>query len=208
MGVTCVAASEARRRNRYPGGRATYGNLAYAEPAARPLERDGREALRPRPKTRPRERAVARPKVRVREAGAVSPFAVVGFLAVAVFAVLLMFSTVQVTMLGDQIVALEGDLSDLQAEEKQLRAQYELAYDMNTVEEKAKAAGMVKPQASQIYTLDLSEEDSVVHYEEDQESDSFLDAVTGILEEGTRLVKDGESGGETAAEAPEVQEQQ
>ena len=199
--MTCVAASEARRRNRYPGGRATYGNLAYAGPAGRPLERDGREALRPRPKTRPRERAVARPKVRVREAGQVSIFAVVGFLAGAVFAVLLMFSTVQVTMLGDQIVALEGDLSDLQA-------QYELAYDMNTVEEKAKAAGMVKPQASQIYTLDLSEEDSVVHYEEDQESDSFLDAVTGILEEGTRLVKDGESGGETAAEAPEVQEQQ
>ena len=180
-----MATSGTRRRSRYSGSRPTYGNLAYAEPAVRPLEH-GAEVLRPRPKVRPRERAAVRPKVRVREAGQGSIFAVIGFLAVGVFAVLFMLSTIQLTIVSDQIVALEGELSGLQAEEKQLRAQYELAYDMNTVEEKAKAAGMVKPQASQIYTLDISEEDSVIHYNQEEESGdtSFLDAAADILEAG------------------------
>ena len=180
-----MATMQARRRDRYSGSRQTYGNLAYAEPAVRPLEH-GAEVLRPQPKVRPRERAAVRPKVRVREAGQVSVFAVVGFLAVGIFAILLMLSTVQLTVVSDQIVSLKEDLSTLQAEEKQLRAQYELAYDMNTVEEKAKAAGMVKPQASQIYTLDLSEGDNVIHYDEEQASGqrSFLDAVEDLLDAG------------------------
>ena len=69
-------------------------------------------------------------------------------------------------------------------------AQYELAYDLSAIEEAVTSDGsMVKPQASQIYTLDLSEEDSVVRY--DQESaaagvagsflDTALDFVDGLL---------------------------
>ena len=96
-----MASAAARRKSRYAHPRGTYGNLAYAQPAARPLERGGSEVLRPQPKVRPRERALTRPKVRVREAGQISVFAVVGFLAVGVFAVLLMLSTVQLTMVSD-----------------------------------------------------------------------------------------------------------
>ena len=190
-----MAEIQARRHGRYSGGRSTYGNLAYAQSAVRPLEH-GAEVLRPQPKVRPRERAAVRPKVRVREAGQVSVFAVLGFLAVGVFAVLLMLSTVQLTIIGDEIVSLKADLSNLQAEEKQLRAQYELAYDMNSVEEKAKAAGMVKPQSSQIYTLDLSEEDSVIHYgaEQEAEQSSFLDAIMEVLDAGRAALSSQEAG--------------
>lgn len=161
-----MASAAARKRSRYAQPRGTYGNLAYAQPAARPLERGGAEVLRPQPKVRPRERAIARPKVQVREAGQVSIFAVVGFLAVGVFAVLLMLSTVQLTMVSDDVISLKSQLDTLQTEQAKLMTQYELAYDLSTIEEKVTSNGsMVKPQPGQIYTLDLTEEDSVVHFE-------------------------------------------
>ena len=76
-------ATAVRRRNIRYSKYDTVPYEAYDGSAARQLERE--EVLQPRPVVRPRERAVVRPRVRVREAGAVSPFAVVGFLAVGVF---------------------------------------------------------------------------------------------------------------------------
>lgn len=149
----------------------------YDGSAARQLEQE--EVLRPRPLVRPRERAVVRPKVRVREAGIVSPFAVVGFLAVLVFAVLLLFSYVQLAVISDQVVSLRSDLTGLKTEEAKLRAQYELAFDLAEIEETLTANGtMVKPQSSQIIYLDLSEPDSVVFFDEEEES-----ALDGLLEQ-------------------------
>lgn len=178
-----MASAAARRKSRYDHPRGTYGNLAYAQPATRPLERGGAEVLRPQPKVRPRERALTRPKVRVREAGQISVFAVVGFLAVGVFAVLLMLSTVQLTMVSDEVVSLRSELSDLQSEEAKLMAQYELAFDPSTIEEKVTADGsMVKPAAGQIYTLDLSEADSVVHYDQESTGMGFLATVQGMID--------------------------
>lgn len=184
-----MAAAATRRKPGYAQPRGTYGNLAYAQPAARPAERGGAEILRPRPKTRPRERAITRPKVQVREAGQVSIFAVVGFLAVAVFAVLLMLSTVQLTVVNDEVVALKGQLSALHTEQAKLMTQYELSYDLSAIEQKVTANGsMVKPQAGQLYTLDLSEEDSVVHYEKEsaaaETAGSLLDTVRDLLDGG------------------------
>ena len=178
-----MASAAARRKDRYAQPRGTYGNLAYAQPAARPLERGGSEILRPQPKVRPRERALTRPKVRVREAGQISVFAVAGFLAVGVFAVLLMLSAVQLTMVSDEVISLRSRLSDLQSEEAKLMAQYELAFDPSAIEEKVTADGsMVKPQAGQIYTLDLSEADSVVYYGQDRTGSDFLSAVREMID--------------------------
>ena len=178
-----MASATAQRRNRTAQPRGTYGNLAYAQPAARPLERGGGQVLRPQPKVRPRERALTRPKVQVREAGQISVFAVAGFLAVGVFAVLLMLSTVQLTMVSDEVVSLRGQLSDLQSEGAKLMAQYELAFDPSTIEDRVTADGsMVKPAAGQIYTLDLSEDDSVVYYDQAQEDHGILDAARGMID--------------------------
>ena len=166
-----MASATARRKSRFDQPRGTYGNLAYAQPAARPLEQDGAEILRPRP------------KVRVREAGEVSPFAVVGFLTVAVFAVLLMLSHVRLTMVSDEVVSLRDQLSDLQSEEAKLMAEYELTFDPSAIEERVLSDGsMVKPTADQIYTLDLSEDDNVVHYDQDAQGTGFLDAVGEIVD--------------------------
>lgn len=182
-----MASALARKKTKYAQPRGTYGNLAYAQPDVRPMTRGGSEVLRPRPKARPKERAIARPKVRVREAGQVSVFAVVGFLAVGVFAVLLMLATVQLTMISDDVVSLKNQLSSLQSEEAKLMAQYELAYDLGAIEEQVTSNGsMVKPQAGQIYTLDLSEEDNVIHYEKDsaaaETAESFLDTLKSLVD--------------------------
>ena len=158
---------------------------AYDGSAARQLS--GSEVLQPRPLVRPKERAVVRPKVRVREAGAVSPFAVVGFLAVGVFAILLLFSYVNLTMISQQVVDLKSEMTELRTEEAKLRAQYELAYDLETIESEMTANGtMVKPQNGQTIYVDLSEPDSVVLYDQEdgaQSSGGFLDTVQSIVTE-------------------------
>lgn len=170
-------ATAVRRRNIRYSKYDTVPYEAYDGSAARQLERE--EVLQPRPVVRPRERAVVRPRVRVREAGAVSPFAVVGFLAVGVFAVLLLFSYARLMTISQQVVALNSEMTTLQSEEAKLRAQYELAFDLAEIEETLTANGtMVKPQSSQIIYLDLSEPDSVVFFDEEEES-----ALGGLLEQ-------------------------
>lgn len=182
-----MASTAARRKVRYSGGGGTYGSLAYAEPAVHPMGGAGSEVLLPRPRVRPRERVAVRPKVRVREAGQVSVFAVVGFLAVGVFAVLLMLSMVRLATVGDEVVSLKSSLTALQTDQKKLLAQYELAYDLSAIEQKVTANGsMVKPQAGQIDTLDLSEADSVVRYDQkdapEQEATGLPQRLQGLAE--------------------------
>lgn len=150
-------------------GYSTYGSVAYAPgydgTAARRLERE--EVLRPLPKERPQVRVHTRPHVRVREQGKVSVFAVVGFLAVGLFAALVLMSYVRLTVMSSEAASLRSELSGLKTEESKLQAQYELAYDIKSIEEKVTADGrMVKPQSGQIYTVDLSEPDSVRRYDE------------------------------------------
>lgn len=174
-------ASAAVRKNRYNNPRATYGSVAYdldySGGAIR--KRQGEEALRERPMVRPRERAAVRPKVRVREAGHVSLFAVVGFLAVGVFSVLLILSYIQLTSLSDDIAGLKSQISTLETQETKLRTQYELAFDLSSIETKVTSNGsMVKPQSGQILYLDLSEPDSVVRFEKGEQP---LAGVTGAL---------------------------
>ena len=72
------------RRRRY----STYGSVAYqpqydGSAARQPARRETPQPQR-RPRVQPRERVAARPSVEVREQGAVSLFAIVGFMAVAV----------------------------------------------------------------------------------------------------------------------------
>lgn len=164
-----MAVEKARRKTKYQ----TYGNvaydLAYVQPAARPHERGGSEVLRPQPKARPRQKTVARPKVRVREQGSVSLFAVVGFLAVGVFAALVLMSYVQLTVASDQVVSLNTQLESLKTEQAKLMTQYERAFDLSGVEAQVLADGsMTKPQSGQIVVLDMSEPDTVVHYQQEE----------------------------------------
>ena len=173
-------ATAVKRRSRYTNySRVPYD--AYDGSAARQLQRE--EVLRPRP----RERAVVRPRVRVREAGLVSPFAVVGFLAVGVFAVLLLFSYVQLTTISQQVVELRSEMTALQSEEAKLRTAYELSYDLSSIEETMTASGaMVRPQNGQVVYVDLSEPDTVTFFNQDEAAaglDGMFESVKSIASE-------------------------
>lgn len=176
--------AEAARKIRY----SSYGNVAY-DPAfeGNVIHAPSEEPLF-RPHVLPRERTLTRPKVQVRPAGQVSLFAVAGFLAVAMVAVLVLLSYVRLTVLSDEVVSLREEYDTLKSEEAHLMAQYELAYDLKSIEAAVTADGrMVKPQSSQIYYMDLSGNDSVVVYENSTAAtlgsklEEFMDTVAEYL---------------------------
>lgn len=161
----------------------TYGSVAYApvyEGGAVRTPQQG-EAARPRPRVRTRERALTRTKVQVREAGEVSIFAVVGFLAVGVLAALLIWSYAQFTMANDQLIATRNTLNDLQDEHIILAAQYEKVFDMARIQE-AVGDTMVRPISDQVVYLDLSEPDNVVLYGEGERVPGLAGLWNGIQE--------------------------
>lgn len=91
------------------------------------------------------------------------------FVAIAVIALVvigMLISNAQLVMVNDQVVELRNTLSDLQDQETQLKAQYELAYDLQDIERQMLTSGeMMKAQSWQIYTLELSEPDAVEYHQ-------------------------------------------
>ena len=140
------------------------------------------------------ERAQAAPKVYhkeqvqvlVRERQAIPVLSVLGVTAVAVAAVMLLLSYVQLTTLAADTVALKSELTVLQAENVSLTAQHEQMFDMATVKEVAAAAGMAKPTSSQITYLDLDSEDSAVVYR--TETPSVFSWILSSLHHGVYAV--------------------
>ncbi|NCE63352.1 hypothetical protein D1159_01860 [Pseudoflavonifractor sp. 524-17] len=154
-----ASSTMAKQRTKYAYRRVP-GNASYDGSAARQLERE--EGLTGRPLVRPREKALSRPRIRVREAGKVSVFAIVGFAAVAVCAMLLLLGYVQLAQLSNDVVSLQSEVNTLRGEEAKLRVQYELAYDLSSIEQAMTSSGtMIHPRDSQICYVDLSEPDGV-----------------------------------------------
>jgi len=161
-------------------------NYAYDGSAARVLEREALASPQPQEERRYREerKTRTRPKIRIREAGFVSPFAVFGFAGVAVLAVLILMSYVQLSTISNDVVTLNSEMTRLRSEEAILRARYELAYDLSAIEDSFTTDGsMCRPQSGQVIYVDLAEPDSVVVYENGQQtSGSFIDAVKDLVD--------------------------
>lgn len=159
-----------------------YRNLSYQYDGSAVRVPEEEEILRPRPQVRPRNGELARPKVAVRPAGKVSLFAVTGFAVVAVMAVLILMSYIQLSTISNEVVSLNSEMTQLQSEEATLRARYELAYDLGAIEKAMTADGsMGRPQAGQMVYVDLTEPDSVVIYNQAEASGSFLDSLEEIV---------------------------
>lgn len=163
----------------------TYGSVAYA-PAydgsavrAPRREEEQRRSPRPEPRKRKQTQKLTRTQVQVREAGQVAPFAVVGFLAVAVFAVLLIGSYTQLTVEYNEMVGLKKQLSTLQSEHATLNAQYEKVFDMDTLQQ-AVGDTMVRPTSDQMVYIDLSEPDTVEVFGNAKEGNALTNAVKSI----------------------------
>lgn len=160
----------------------TYGSVAYApayDGAAVAVPRREQELQRPQPRHRERVRrhALTRTQVQVREAGQVAPFAVVGFVAVAIFAALLLLSYVQYTVLSGEMVSLRSEMATLEKESATLSAQYEKVFDLTTIQESL-GDTMTPPTSDQVVYIDLSEPDTVVVYGEETDG-----GVIGALKE-------------------------
>lgn len=172
----------ARRRQYDPYRNVTY---AYDGSAVRVVE--GREVPRPQPRPRKsarrQEQELTRPRVEVRPAGKVSPFAVAGFAAVAVLAVLILMSYVQLSAISHEMVSLSDQMTELRSEEATLRARYELAYDLGAIESAMTADGsMSRPQAGQLVYVSMAQPDKVVFYgREETNMGSFLEKAEEIV---------------------------
>lgn len=94
------------------------------------------------------------------------PGAILAILTVALVVVITLASYAQLVVVNDKVVELRNELSELQSEETQLKAQYELAYDLQEIERQMLASGeMMKVQSWQTYTLELSEPDAVEYHQ-------------------------------------------
>ena len=140
----------------------------------------------PRADTGGSEGFIIRNRFLVRERQAIPMLSVLGVTAVAVAAVMLLLSYVQLTTLAADTVALKSELTVLQAENVSLTAQHEQMFDMATVKEVAAAAGMAKPTSSQITYLDLDSEDSAVVYR--TETPSVFSRILSSLHHGVYAV--------------------
>ena len=170
-----------RRTRRYD----TYGSLAYQPEYQRGTAAPARRAPEPererRPRVQPRTQTATRPQVEVRQQSAVSPFAILGFAAVALCALLLVMTSAQLAVANDEIVTLTSELSELKSQEKLLTAQYELAYDLSDIETQLISGGeMVKASSAQTVYLDLSDGDSVTYY---AAAESGLSGFVRIIEQ-------------------------
>jgi len=171
-------------RRRFTTRYDSYGSVAYAPVyegntvRAPRREEEYQPSPQPRRREQPRRRALERTQVEVRQAGAVAPFAVIGFLAVAIFAALLLVSHAQSTVLNAEVVELRSQLTTLQAENAKLSAKYERVFDMEKIQA-AVGDTMVRPVGSQAVYLDLSEPDTVVVYD-GLKDNKLLDAVQDV----------------------------
>lgn len=169
----------ASNRRRSTTAYRTSGSVAYKPVYEGSAVRKEEELHAPRPKQREQVRRHERVRVQVRQAGAVAPFAVVGFLAVAVFAAMLITSYAQLTVANDEMVTLRRELSDLQDEHTKLSAQYEKVFDLETIQQ-AVGDTMVRPTNDQVVYIDLSEPDTVTIFQESRIDRGFQDLVDGV----------------------------
>ena len=162
----------------------TYGSVAYAPAyeggAIRIPRREEEQHRRPQPKQREhvRRQELKRAQVQVRQAGHVAPFAVIGFLAVAAFAVLLL-SHVQYTVLNGEVASLRSQMTKLQTENATLSAQYEKVFDLDTIQNTV-GDTMVRPTGDQVVYIDLSEPDSVVLYGQEEGQGGLSGAIQSV----------------------------
>lgn len=166
----------ATRKNQSQHRKSVSYTSAYDGNAVRKLDRiEQHPAERRRNRHRPLN-------LKVREGGKVAPVAVLGFLVVSLLTMLLLAYNAELVMVNDQAVALRGQLSKLKVEEAKLLTKYELAYDLQDIEEKVISSGeMIKQQSDQVYMLELVAPDEVEYHQSVGLSEKLAMGVKGLF---------------------------
>ena len=186
-------------RKRRPAQRksSTYGSMAYKldyysdvvavpQPRVAPMPRTAPKAqpkADPQVTTRVRERS--RVRVTTRQQQAVAPFAIIGFLAAAAIAVVLLLGNIQLNSIYADNVQLQKQLTTLETEHADLTAQFELKFDQAKLEAAVAADGtLAKPNSNQSVYIDMSEPDNAVVYGSEKQStgvDGFFKTVGDLF---------------------------
>ncbi len=124
--------------------------------------RKRQESQRPYPRTRS--------KVELRPQGKISITAVVGFTMVAMLAVGVLTSYIELTDIYADTVAAQAELSELRKENSILVTEYETVFDAETLQEAAEEAGLQEPTANQKVYLELSDPDNAVVYQTEEKA--------------------------------------
>lgn len=120
--------------------------------------------------------------VRYREAGFISPLAIVGFVLAMVMICLVLYCHIRLDSINEQQVAVVNQLDELQTEYKTLAARYEQIFDMEGIEKDMTSTGaMLQPTSEQVIYLDLSQPDSAVTYAKGQEKTTLLGTLLGRI---------------------------
>ena len=187
-------------RKRRPAQRkpSTYGNVAYKldyysdvvavpQPKGTSAPRTAAPAASPKANPQVTSRVLERSRVRVttRQQQAVAPFAIIGFLAAAAIAVVLLLGHIQLNSVYADNVKLQKQLTTLETEHADLTAQFELKFDQAKLEAAVAADGtLAKPNSNQSVYIDLSEPDNAVVYGSETAStgvDGFFHTVSSLF---------------------------
>jgi len=161
-------AKEIKGKYRTPG--VIDGNLARRydqQELERRLERSGQLDFDQQYKRRQVSRAeqIARQRAKTKAAARpvqrVAPAMMLGFAAVACMLVCLLMCYIRINAISNSIVDMKSEITRLETEQVTLLTRHEQAFDLATVKEAARAAGMSQPSESQVYYIDLPGQDQV-----------------------------------------------
>ncbi len=171
-----------RKRTAAQMANTSFGNVAYdlSNTVVAP-RREERQApqRQPEPKRQSSRRTAAQPQVRPQQG--ISLFAVSGFAAVALMAVLVLTSYIQLNSVYAATSTMEDYLAELVEEEASLTSEYNDLFDTATLQEAADEAGLVEPSSTQKVYLELAEPDNAVVYEQ-KEDPTLVEQVTEDLQ--------------------------
>ncbi|MCD7919723.1 MAG: hypothetical protein LUG45_06540 [Clostridiales bacterium] len=177
-----------RKRTTAQMANTSFGNAAYdlTNTVVAPQRKERQEPQRrEEPKRQPERRTEAQPRVRPQQG--ISLFAVSGFAAIALMAVLVLTSYVQLNSVYAATSTMEDYLADLVEEEASLKSEYNDLFDTATLQEAAEEAGLVQPSSSQKVYLEMAEPDNAIVYEQ-KEDPGLIEQVAEDLQSFWRSV--------------------
>ena len=133
----------------------------------------------------PEERTVSGPVRREQAKVHISPFAVLGILAAAFLAALVIFCYVRIYEVNSSIASLKTQLNELEETHMRLEGRYQSQLDLLDLEAHARQHGLSNPTQSQIVYLDLSGADhaDITPAAEQNEFAVFLSSVIQSVRE-------------------------
>lgn len=178
----------ATRRNRTnPFQTSVYvgGNVAYdlhsgsAAPELQP-ERERRSEEERLSETHLRRAKRTRPQVVLRPQQKISLTAIAGFVVVAMLAIGVLASYIQLNSIYADTVSAQSELTELESTYVKLQAEDEEIFDSATLNQAAEEANLKKPGMSQQVYLELSDPDNTVVYQQTEQATGLRGCLQAI----------------------------